>query len=478
MAFSIAALSQDASVYASYTGHYKISDTAVLTVSQDRTRLLGKMTGQPAIELAPKTPTEFFAKPPVNAYFTFVTDERGRVTALNLYHEGTGSAALPIDDQLAAQIEQRGMQLLKAATAHMQSKVPTPGSESALRSFFAALLEGKPNYEAMTPQFAEVIRRQLVQLQAGAQASGAITSLKFLSPVSQGGDAFQVTHQRGTSYIQISLAPDGKVQGVLLAASPPGMAVTAKAIQGPYQPTHEVASGAPTLRVFHPEGNGRIPRNRWPVVIWAHGGCLFDGPIYTGLLSTIASHGFVVITTTGRAQDGFGDRPETADDLSAAMDWAERENARTGSPLNGRIDTQRIAAMGQSCGGGLAVELGADPRVATTMVFNYGTTGEALKKLHGPVLLVNGHDSDFMMGASKSTYDEINNLPVFYGALHGVGHSGTIIEPGGGEFANVASNWALWQLKGDKPAGTMFVGEKCGLCTSSHWDVASKRLPD
>ena len=132
--------------------------------------------------------------------------------------------------------------------------------------------------------------------------------------------------------------------------------------------------------------------------------------------------------------------------------------------------------MGQSCGGELAIELGADPRVATIGVFNYGTTDDSLKKLHGPVLLINGHDSDFMMAPSKAAYDAIETLPVFYGALHGVGHVGTVMQPGGGEFATVASNWALWQLKGDKAASAMFVGTKCGLCTNPNWDARSKRL--
>jgi hypothetical protein len=41
--------------------------------------------------------------------------------------------------------------------------------------------------------------------------------------------------------------------------------------------------------------------------------------------------------------------------------------------------------------------------------------------------------------------------------LHG-GHSATYFHPGGGEFANVASNWLLWTFKGDKQAGKMVVG--------------------
>ena len=48
--------------------------------------------------------------------------------------------------------------------------------------------------------------------------------------------------------------------------------------------------------------------------------------------------------------------------------------------------------------------------------------------------------------------------------------------PGGGEFANVASNWLRWQFKGDKEAAKMFVGADCSLCTNANWDTASKRL--
>lgn len=133
--------------------------------------------------------------------------------------------------------------------------------------------------------------------------------------------------------------------------------------------------------------------------------------------------------------------------------------------------------------------LGMDPRVGTIGVFNSGAqvsnpgappsnfpTVDALKNLRGPVLLINGHERDFMMARSKATYDAIENLPAFYGARHGAGHTATAYHAGGGEFANVASNWLLWQFKGDKKASTMFVGPKCTLCTNTNWDVEAKRL--
>jgi dienelactone hydrolase len=175
-------------------------------------------------------------------------------------------------------------------------------------------------------------------------------------------------------------------------------------------------------------------------------------------------------TTGGRA---------TADNLRKAIDWAKAENKRAGSPLNGKIALDRVAIMGQSCGGFLSLELGADPRVDTIGVFNSGVQGNntaQLTALHGPVLLINGHERDFLMASSKATFDAIETQPTFYGARHGAGHTATVDHPGGGEWANVASNWLRWQFKRDKQAAKMFVGKDCGLCTNPNWDTASKRL--
>jgi hypothetical protein len=172
--------------------------------------------------------------------------------------------------------------------------------------------------------------------------------------------------------------------------------------------------------------------------------------------------------------------------LRGAIDWAGKENARTGSPLEGKIALDKVAVMGQSCGGFLSIALGADPRVKTIGVFNSGVqkppspfpTSDALPKLHGPVLLINGSDPDFMMATSAATFDMINNVPAFYGARHNAGHTATVFHPGGGEFANVASNWLLWTFKGDKKAGKMFVGKDCGLCTNPNWDTRSKGIKE
>jgi hypothetical protein len=233
-------------------------------------------------------------------------------------------------------------------------------------------------------------------------------------------------------------------------------------------------------------------------MVWGNGGCAIDSTRYAGFLTTIASHGFLVLGTI--PQQGAPRRQATADDLRAAIDWAGKENSRAGSPLKGKIALDKVAVMGQSCGGFLSIALGADPRVKTIGVFNSGVqptpaaqaqgntapgaprsafpTSADLPKLHGPVLLINGSDADFMMAQSAATFDMINHVPAFYGARHNAGHTATVFHPGGGEFANVASNWLLWTFKGNKKAGRMFVGKNCGLCTNSNWDVRSKGIQE
>jgi Chlorophyllase enzyme len=254
---------------------------------------------------------------------------------------------------------------------------------------------------------------------------------------------------------------------------------------GPYKITSEGAFGSPGLLVFRPATLDAFPKkDTLPVMVWGNGGCAIDSTRYSGFLTTIASHGFLVLGTV--PQEGAARRQASADDLRAAIDWAGKENARAGSPLEGKIALDKVAVMGQSCGGFLSIALGADPRVKTIGVFNSGVqkapspfpTADDLPKLHGPVLLINGSDPDFMMATSAATFDMINHVPAFYGARHNAGHTATVFHPGGGEFANVASNWLMWTLKGDKKAGKMFAGKSCGLCTNSNWDVRSKGIKE
>lgn len=260
------------------------------------------------------------------------------------------------------------------------------------------------------------------------------------------------------------------------------------AVPGPYEVVSEPAYGLPSHIVFRPAELSAFPRNdTLPVMAWGNGGCAIDGRRYGDFLSTIASHGFLVVTTV--PVEGQERARGTSANMIAAFDWAEAENDRRGSPLRGKVATDQMSAMGQSCGGFMSVGAGGDARVGTIGMFNSAVSppnpdgpggGNAstddLASLHGPVLMINGGEVDFMYEPAQDNYELIDHLPVFYGARENAGHTATVFHPGGGEYANVASNWLRYVFKGDAEAGKMFLGADCSLCTNSNWETMSKGL--
>lgn len=472
------AVAFDAKNFDKFVGYYQLGPSVFAHVYRNGdhyfTQLTG--TGQPPVEVFPESDSKFFLKV-VPAQISFDTDAHGQVTQLVLHQNGMESAAKKVDDVTAQNSE-------AALQARIKSNTPSAGTESWIRRYIDGMEKGQPNYDEMAQPLADAARQQSAKSVQLMQGLGAFKSLTFKNVGPNGMDVYDATFDNGQlEFVIAPLDAGGKAAGVGFrplggTASAPADAGGPAAELGTYRITTEPAFGAAGFRTFRPTSlDGFSRRDTLPVVVWGNGGCNFDTPVYANLLATIASHGVLVITTAGTPPTGPASRDATADDLKAAIDWAERENARPGSPLIGKIDVKRVAVMGQSCGGGLAIELGADRRVATIGVFDDGTTdADALKKLHGPVLFINGGEPDFMMAPSRATYGAIEKWPAFYGSLHGAGHAGTVMQPGGGQFATVASNWALWQLKGDSKAGAMFTGPKCGLCTNPNWDTDAKRL--
>src|SRR5687768_2139238 len=131
------------------------------------------------------------------------------------------------------------------------------------------------------------------------------------------------------------------------------------AVPGPYKVESGPAFGSPGHVVYRPADLTPFPaKDPLPVMVWGNGGCAINSTRYAGFLTTIASHGFVVLATA--AQPGETGGRATADHLRKAVDWAEAENRRAGSPLNGRIAMDRAAGSGRSGGGFLARGLGPD----------------------------------------------------------------------------------------------------------------------
>jgi len=265
-----------------------------------------------------------------------------------------------------------------------------------------------------------------------------------------------------------------------------------RAVVGPYAVTTETIPGQPGLLVYRPRDLANFPsRDTLPVVVWGNGACMADGGNFAGYLSTIASYGFLVVTTA--AVPNEPQARVTSAHLIKALDWAQAEASRAGSALAGKIKIDSVAVMGMSCGGNIAIEAARDPRVKTLGVWNSGvwisgemraadgkllvaTTKADLERVHSPTLYINGDKLDPAMVNAADDFKRLHDVPVFFGSRHNAGHSGTYSHSNGGEFANVAVAWLRWQLKANKEASKVFTGPACSLCKDPNWTVQRKGL--
>jgi hypothetical protein len=178
--------------------------------------------------------------------------------------------------------------------------------------------------------------------------------------------------------------------------------------------------------------------------------------------------------------------------MRQAIDWAVAQNATSDSVLRGRIDTTKIAVAGQSCGGGLSMQLASDSRVTTVGIFNSGTRLTAapggqtvdaaaararLDAVHSPILFLTGDaDLDIAFVGARESFDYLAKVPVFWAWQDTLQHIGTYGAPGGGAMGRIAVAWFSWQLKNDLRAARMFKGADCLLCTDRTWHVSKKRI--
>ena len=280
---------------------------------------------------------------------------------------------------------------------------------------------------------------------------------------------------------------------------------------GPYAVSIEANPGLLTHTIYRPTDlapfNG--PR-RLPIVAWGNGACSNAGLLFQTFLTSIASHGYVVIASgpkdaplpafaraaqapgappPGPPAAGSPPPPMTKDaDLITAIDWAIKDNERPGSPYFHKLDPSKVAVMGQSCGGLQAIVASADPRVKTSIIWNSGVfpdggmgraiSGAAKASLagfHAPVAYINGGPHDAAYVNTLDDIRRINGVPLFFGWIN-AGHGGTYTHPGGGRFAAVGVAWLDWRLNGDRQAAKMFEGPDCELCKDPVWHVEKKDM--
>lgn len=135
------------------------------------------------------------------------------------------------------------------------------------------------------------------------------------------------------------------------------------------------------------------------------------GTDYEFVGDMLASHGIAALLTTPTNTDA-DDPPARGDDLVAAVEHIMAENARQGSPLEGKLATDRICITGQSMGGGgslfAANELGNMIRCVVPM--EPWQPGGNFPVITAPTMII-GAASDTVAAVSSHARPHYQSIP-------------------------------------------------------------------
>ena len=101
------------------------------------------------------------------------------------------------------------------------ASAPTPGTEAVLRRLVAGLASGSPDYDRLSPQFAEVVRRDLPMTHPMFSSMGELKSVTFRGRGGRSDDVYDLVFAKGEVIMSAKLDADGRMAGGILA--PPGV---------------------------------------------------------------------------------------------------------------------------------------------------------------------------------------------------------------------------------------------------------------
>jgi hypothetical protein len=238
---------------------------------------------------------------------------------------------------------------------------------------------------------------------------------------------------------------------------------------GPFE-TMDAAEG-PDCTIFRPVtlGEGGL---RHPVILWGNGTATTP-PIYGGVLTHWASHGFIVAAAnTTNAGTGA--------EMIACLDWLTEQDADPESPYAGVVDLDHVGTSGHSQGGGGALMAGQDPRITVTAPLQpyteqgFGGYDQACQSnQNGPMFLMSG-DADVIAAPvpnQQRVFDD-SNVPTLWGTLADANHLFTAIGSING-YRAPATAWFRYHLMCDELARPVFY-DRCLLCSDPDWTVLTK----
>lgn len=243
-------------------------------------------------------------------------------------------------------------------------------------------------------------------------------------------------------------------------------AVTDYSADGPYATVVETNVGpGNAYTLIRPQTLGANGFRHAPI-IYGHGiNAQVSG--FTGFLRAVASHGFVIL-----ARNVLTGGPNNAGNTSAMLDglnWILAQDTTAGSIFQGKLATERAAAMGYSVGGTAAVDIGGHPSLRT-IVSIHGHISSAT--LNGPLLQTSGTQDNVGLPMQQQTYDN-SVVQTFLGTVTNANH-GYIQSNNGGVQRPAIIAWLRYWLYNDQGARRYFYGNDCVMCTAP-WENPQRK---
>jgi hypothetical protein len=195
--------------FSKFEGYYQYRHgSAFFHIFRTEGHYFSQITGQPAVDIFPESPTEFFATV-VPAQISFDIGADGRVTQLVLHQNGYlrpwARSTKAANDAAEAALQQR-----------VKDNKPSPGTEAAIhRQIESIERSGKALYAEMGLELAESAHDQSAQSAALFKRLGAFESLRFYKVLPDGRDDYLATFASGKLEVTVSpLSPDGKILGL------------------------------------------------------------------------------------------------------------------------------------------------------------------------------------------------------------------------------------------------------------------------
>jgi hypothetical protein len=345
---------------------------------------------------------------------------------------------------------------------------------------------------------------------AGSSGSAATRAMTAVEPAANGGSSAMAASGGAGTSAAVSGGSTGSAAGSIAAgsgaasagttasagasAATAGAAAATAGTAAPAGPTlpptddpgkpgpfgAEIVASAPGLETHGLFIPAKLGENglKHPIIVWTNGaGGTSD--FYTNLLSHFASHGFFVVADK---MSGGNHDPEIVEQ-KAGIEWVIAQAASSDSPYAGKIDSDRIAVAGHSLGSISSFASAAHPSVKASIHWSAGLTGNPvgaeeawLQGLHAPAAFFCGGAEARALPRCSGDFDNAPAaVPIFYGTVDGVDHTGVYGEPNAGQWGRAGVAWFRFTLAGDESLRKYFQAPDCTLC-SSPWTGKSRGI--